>query len=163
LAVSTNKKVTVVRFDREALHGFVQMANYLAPEGVELLSPAGTVASIPYGDIKCVCFVKDWDKAENLLEKRTFASRPKQEGLWVKAIWRDGDSIEALLANRLLDLDASGYPVVPPDPGANAQRLFLPKAALSELVVLGVVGAGRKPAAARPAKSGPAQQLKMFD
>lgn len=161
MAVSTNKKVTVVRFDRDVMHGFVQPATYLAPEGVELLSPAGTLASIPYSDVKCICFVKDWDKAEALLEKRAFASRPKQEGLWVKATWRDGDAIEALLANRLLDLEPAGYPLIPPDPAANAQRLFVPKPALRELVVLGVVGATlkRKPAA----KAGPPSQLKMFD
>lgn len=140
MAVSTNKKVTCIRFDREMLTGFVQPATFLQSEGVELLSPSGTVTVLPYGDLKCVCFVRDWDGGEKILEKRSFASRPKQEGLWVRFVWRDGDQMEALLPNRLLELEPLGFTVVPPDPGGNSQKLFLPRTALRELQVLGVVG-----------------------
>ncbi len=141
MAVSTNKKVTCIRFDREPLTGFVQPAVYLQPEGLELLSQSGTVTIVPYADVKCVCFVRDWDSVEKTIEKRSFASRPKQEGLWVRFAWRDGDTMEALLPNRLLDLEPLGFTVVPPDPAGNAQRLFLPRQALKEMQVLGVVGA----------------------
>lgn len=152
MAVSTNKKATCIRFDRELLTGFVQPATYLQPDGLELLSPSGTVTVLPYTDVKCLCFVRDWDAGEKTLEKRTFASRPKQEGLWIRFVWRDGDAMEALLPNRLLDLEPLGFTVVPPDPGGNAQKIFVPKASLKELLVLGVVGGSqlRQPKKAKP-------------
>lgn len=162
MAISTNKKVIVVRFDREALTGFVQPATYLAAESVELLSQTGNVLAVPYGDVKAVCFVRDWNDTDRLLEKRTFASRPKQEGLWVKLLWKDGDWIEALLANRLLDLEPTGFSVVPPDPSANAQKIFVPRAALREVSVLGVVGSPLRQQS-RSKKPTSQDQLKMFD
>ncbi len=162
MAVSTNKKVTCVRFDRELLTGFVQPATFLQPEGLELLSPSGTVTVLPYTDIKCVCFVRDWDNAEKILEKRTFASRPKQEGLWIRFVWRDGDVMEALLPNRLLDSDPLGFTVVPPDPAGNSQKLFLPRPALKDLQVLGVVG-GSQLRQQKKAKPAVPDQIKLFD
>ena len=161
MAVSTNKKVTCIRFDREVLTGFVQPSSYLQAEGLELLSPSGTVTVVPYGDIKCVCFVRDWDGPDKTLDKKTFASRPKQEGLWIRFVWRDGDGMEALLPNRLLELEPLGFTVVPPDPGGNAQKLFLPRLALKEFTVLGVVGSQmRQPKKAKPA---PPDQIQLFD
>lgn len=160
MAASTNKKVTVVRFDREPLPGFVQLGTFLTPEGIELLSPAGTVSTVPYADIKAVCFVREWDTPQALLEKKLFASRPKQEGLWIRLDWRDGDQLEALLPNRLTELEPQGFTVTPPDAGTNAQRLFIPRGALRACTVLGVIGV--KQAGAKRAKT-PAEQLRMFD
>jgi hypothetical protein len=158
LAAATNKKVTVVRFDREPLPGFVQMGAFLAEGGLELLSPAGTISLIPYADIKAVCFVKDWDGAGALLEKKVFASRPKQEGLWVRLDWRDGDFLEALLPNRLLELEPQGFTVNTPDAGA--QRIFVPRSALRAFTVQGVIGV--RQAGAKRGRV-PHEQLKMFE
>jgi hypothetical protein len=160
MAASTNKKVTVLRFDREPLPGFVQVATYLGDNGVELLTPAGAISVIPYSDVKCVAFVREWEAPAILLEKKSFASRPKQEGLWVRLEWRDLDWSEALLANRLLDLEPHGFTVVPPDSGANAHRLFVPKAALREFKVLGVIGTKGPGNRTRRV---PEEQLKMFE
>ena len=161
MAASTNKKVTVVRFDRESLPGFVQMTTYLAEGGVELLSPAGSVTLVPYADVKAVAFVREWESPQILLEKKSFASRPKQEGLWVRLEFRDLDWSEALLPNKLLELEPQGFTVVPPDSGANAHRLFVPKAALREIKVLGVIGTAANKD--RRAKKTPEEQLKMFE
>lgn len=161
MAASTNKKVTVVRFDREPLPGFVQLTTYLAENGVELLSPSGSVTLVPYVDVKCVAFVREWDSPHILLEKKSFASRPKQEGLWVKLEFRDTDWSEALLANKLLELEPQGFTVVPPDSGANVHRLFVPKAALREIRVLGVIGSAAN--RDRRVKKTPEEQLKMFE
>ena len=160
MAASTNKKVTVVRFDREPVTGFVQLGTYLGADGVELLTPAGSVSQIPYGDVKCVAFVREWESPSILLEKKSFASRPKQEGLWVRLDWRDLDWTEALLANRLLEIEPHGFTVVPPDSGANAHRLFVPKAALREMKVLGVIGIKSPGNRIRKAVE---EQLKMFE
>lgn len=160
MAGSTNKKVVVWRFDRESLPGFINPATYLQPSGVELLSSTGTLTLIPYAEVKSVCFVKDWSPGDPHLERRLFTSRPKQEGLWVRLKFVDGESIDGLLANKLLDLEPYGFTVVPPDPSSNNQRMFIPRVALAELQVLGVVGSALRP---RKPKEPPKEQLKMFD
>ena len=49
--------------------------------------------------------------------------------------------------------------MVPPDPGFQNQRVFVPKAALSEVQVLGVVGSPLR----KRKKPVPAEQIEMFD
>jgi hypothetical protein len=159
LSPSTTKKVLVSRFDRESLAGFVNPQTYLAPGGLELLSTTGTIAILPYGEVKFVCFVRDFQQGEPGKEMRLFSSRPKHEGLWIRARFRDGDVMEGVLQNNLLQLEAAGFTFVPPDPGYQYQRLFVPRAALSEISVLGVVGSPL-----RRKKKGPLKdQIEMFD
>lgn len=150
MSSSTNKKVVIYRFDRESIAGFVSPQTWLATSGVEVLTPAGAVATVPYGEIKAVCFVKDFDGGVWAGERRLFASRPKTEGLWVRALFRDNDFVEGILPNELLQLEAQGYLVAPPDASSNNQRVFLPRTALKEMKVIGVVGTPRRPAKAKP-------------
>jgi hypothetical protein len=159
LGVSTNKKVLVSRFDREALTGFVNPQSYLLAEGLELLTQAGTVTVIPYQEIKLVCFVRDFLQGEPGKELRSFTSRPKMEGLWIRMRFRDGDAMDGMLANNLLQLDTFGFSVIPPDPGFQNQRIFVPRMALTGIQVLGVVGS---PLRRRKAKPVPKEQLEMF-
>lgn len=156
---STSKKVVVVRFEREQATGYAPVS-FDESDNLEVLTPAGSVLIMPYRDVKAVCFVKSWEEPAGIEERRSFASRPRQEGLWVKALFRDGDFLELLLPNRLLDQPLKGILGTPPDAAGNTQRIFLPKAALSDCVVLGVVGAGRKTTPRKAANEG---QLKMFD
>ena len=159
MAGSTNKKVLVARFDRETLTGFVNPATYLSADGLELLTPIGTVLIVPYAEAKTVSFVRDFDQVEPRPEMRQFTTRPKMEGLWVRMKFRDGDTMDGLLPNNLLQLETQGFTIVPPDPGFQNQRVFVPKAALSEVQVLGVVGSplrkGRKKAVSQ-------EQLEIF-
>lgn len=67
----------VLRFDRETLPGFVNQQSWLQPQGLELLSTGGAVLSIPYPEIKFVCFVRDFEQGEPRREMRTFSTRPK--------------------------------------------------------------------------------------
>jgi hypothetical protein len=153
--------VIVARFDREALSGFVSPQTYLSQEGLELLTTVGTIVIVPYGEVKTVSFVRDFDQGEPRRELRQFTTRPKMEGLWVRLRFRDGDAMDGLLPNNLLQLQLEpyGFTLVPPDPGFRNQRVFVPKAALTEVQVLGVVGMrkGRKP------KPVPVEQISMFD
>ena len=158
---STHKKVLVSRFDREMLSGFVNPQSYLLPEGLELLSLNGAVSVVPYGEIKLVCFVRDFEQGEPSKELRLFTTRPKMEGLWLRMQFRDGDAMDGLLANNLLQLDPYGFSVIPPDPGFQNQRIFVPKAALAEVKVLGVVGSPLR--AARKPKAVPKEQIEMFE
>jgi hypothetical protein len=160
LAVSTTKKVLVTRFDREPLAGFVNPNSYLQAEGLELLSQGGAVSMVPYSEIKLVCFVRDFQQGEPRKELRLFTTRPKMEGLWVRLRFRDGDVMDGMLANNLLQLDTYGVSVIPPDPGFQNQRIFVPRAALSIVQVLGVVGS---PLRMRKAKPTTKEQLEMFD
>lgn len=149
------------RFDREPLAGFVKPQTYLQPDGLELLSQNGSVSVVPYGEIKLVCFVRDFQQGEPRKELRLFTTRPKMEGLWVRMRFRDGDLMDGMLANNLLQLDSYGLSVIPPDPGFQNQRIFVPKAALSSVQVLGVVGS---PLRMRKPKRPPSkEQLEMFD
>jgi hypothetical protein len=160
LAASTSKKVLIQRFDRDALPGFVNPRTCFLQAGVELITTAGNVAIIPYDEIKLVCFVRDFDSGNAPVERRIFQSRPKTAGLWLRMHFRDGDTLEGLHPNNLLLMEPYGFTVTPPDPSANEQRVFVPRAALSEIQALGVIGSPlRRQKSRKPAKD----QLEMFE
>ncbi len=138
MAGSTTKKALIRRFEKEPLQGFLHPHQYLQPEGIEMLTPGGTVVAVSYGEIKTVCFVKDFDTAVD--SGKVFQTRPKMEGLWVRMEFRDGDLMDGILPNHLLQWDVYGYAVIPPEPYSNNQKVFVPRLALSEISVLGVVG-----------------------
>ncbi|MBV8816734.1 MAG: hypothetical protein JO022_00180 [Acidobacteriaceae bacterium] len=150
----------VTRFDRETLPGYVSPQTYLQDTGLELLTPEGTVSLLPYSDVKLVCFVREFGQGEPRRELRLFTARPKLQGLWVRMKFRDGDLLDGILPNNLLLLDRTGFTVVPPDPNFQNQRLFVPKSALAEMAVLGVVGTAR--ATRKPVQPATKEQLEMF-
>jgi hypothetical protein len=161
VAGTTNKKVLVARFDRETLAGFIQTPGGFAADAVELLTPAGALVQVAYSETKAVCFVRDFESGETWREHRSFATRPKSAGLWVRLRFRDGDSLEGMVANNLLLMEPAGFSIVPPDPTFQNQRIFVPRMALEEVQVLGVIGS---PLHRRPAKPAvkPEGQLEMF-
>jgi hypothetical protein len=86
---------------------------------------------------------------------RIFMTRPKLEGLWVRMMFRDGEVLDGILPNNLLAWDIAGFTVTPPEPDSNNQRVFVPRSALKNIQVLGVVGS---PLRVKRKKSGePAQ------
>jgi len=160
LGGSTTKKVLVSRFDRESLSGFVNPQTYLLEEGLELMTQSGSVSVVPYSEVKLVCFVRDFQQGEPRKELRLFTTRPKLEGLWLRMYFRDGDAMDGILSNNLLQLDSFGFSVVPPDPGFQNQRIFVPRAALESIQVLGVVGSPlRAPRKGKPVSK---EQMEMF-
>ena len=150
----------VSRFDREPLSGFVSPQNYLLPEGLELLSQDGAVNIVPYAEVKLVCFVRDFQQGEPRKELRLFTTRPKMEGLWIRMRFRDGDAMDGLLSNNLLLMEPYGFSVIPPDPGFQNQRVFIPKAAVTGVQVLGVIGS---PLRIRKTKPTPKEQIGLFE
>jgi Family of unknown function (DUF6982) len=160
VALSSNKKVLVVRFDRETLPGFVQTPGGLEGEAIELLRPDGNLVHIPFSETKVVCFVRDWEDGESWREHRSFTTRPKSPGLWARFRFRDGDSLEGILPNNLLQMEAQGFSAVPPDPSFQNQRVFIPRTALEHVEILGVIGSAlRRRSKPRPDEG----QLKMFE
>lgn len=162
MASSTSKRVLVVRFDRESVPGFIDHANFLRPSGIELLTPAGSVSVLPYADVKAICFVKDLGDPPSWKENRLFVARPKTEGLWVRFHFKDGDLMDGLLPHNLLSWEVEGFTVAPADPTFQNQRVFLPKTALTETKLMGVVGAQTRQFR-RPKSGLPENQLEMFE
>ena len=158
LGGSTTKKAVLQRFDKEALAGYVNPVTYLQPTGVELLSAAGNIATIPYAEIKTVAFVRDFDDPEP--ERHVFFTRPKMEGLWISLRFRDGVVMEGIMTNNLLQLEPYGFTVIPPDSLGNRQRIFVPRLALASIEVLGVVGS---PLRRRKEKAAPKEQIGLFE
>jgi hypothetical protein len=138
MASSTAKKVVVRRFDRENLTGFVNTFSYLQPFHIELLKPDGSLVTLPYGEVKSVCFVSDFEAEAD--SSRIFMTRPKLEGLWIRMVFRDGEVMAGILPNNLLVWEAAGFTVTPPEPDANNQKVFVPRQAVKSTQVLGVVG-----------------------
>jgi hypothetical protein len=147
----------VYRFDRESLRGYVNPATWITEGGVELLSPEGALVTLPLFDLKVVSFVKDFDGGSLLQEKRLFASRPKTAGIWVRAQLRNNEVLEGVMSNDLLLIERFGFWLIPPDPSSNNQRLFLPRAALKEFRVVGVIGSKRR------GKAETERQIKLFE
>jgi hypothetical protein len=157
---STTKRVLLERFDREPLKGFANPQTMLQAGGIELMRPDGSVAMIPYEQVKAVCFVRDLEGGGVFGERRQYATRPKSTGLWMGLEFRDGDRLEGIIPNNLLQLDAQGFSLSPPEATGNTQRVFVPRQALREIVVLGVIGTP-KPPGRRPKPVAP-EQIRLF-
>lgn len=142
MPASTAKKVIVRRFDRENLIGYINPLSYLQPQGLELLKPDGALVVVPYGELKSVSFVKDFDAEAE--PARVFLTRPRLEGLWARMVFRDGEVMDGILPNNLLSWEVAGFTVTPPESDSNNQRVFVPREALRSIQILGVVGSPLK-------------------
>jgi len=157
---STRKKVVVLLLDRSHLQGYLNPSALARAEGFELLTPDGEHVSVAMATVKSVYFVREFPETFQP-ERKVFLSRPKLDGLWVRLRFRDEDVMEGIVANDLLDLLDSAVQLTPPDLHGNTLRLFIPRSALTEMKVLGVVGAARRtPRAAGAAAS---SQSKLFN
>ena len=145
---STHKKVVVALLDGKSLRGYLNPARLGQIDPLDLLTPSGEHQGLPLSKIRSVYFVRDFDH-DFEPGRKAFLSRPKLDGLWLRLRFLDGDSLEGVFPNDLLSLMDNGLQITPPDLNSNTDRIFIPRAALSEVTVLGVVGiARRKPAAA---------------
>jgi hypothetical protein len=152
---STHKKVIVMLTDKKPLRGYLNPVRLGQADPVDLLSPDGEHVAIPLAKVRSIYFVREFsDEFEP--ERKAFLSRPKLDGLWVRLRYNEGDTLEGVVPNDLLSLLDNGVQITPPDRNSSTDRIFVPRAALSEVTVLGVVGiARRKPAAAAAAASQP--------
>lgn len=159
---STHKKVIVRKMDRDTMQGYVAPASFVVEGKLELMNTAGKVVLIELANVKGVYFVREFADMDASARK-TFATRPRTEGLWVRLKFRDNDVLEGLMPNDLTQLSRDGFLINPPDSRGNLQRIFVPRSALAELTVLGVIGGPaarrRHPRAAPAADS---RQVPMF-
>lgn len=120
------------------------------------------LAVIPYGDVRAVYFVRNLDIELDARERKVFSSRPKLDGLWVRMKLRDNEMLEGVMPNNLLMVGEYGLTVTPPDANSNVQRIFVPREALEELTVVGVIGSPmRRPRKKRALPAG--QQAGLFE
>lgn len=140
---STHKKVIVRKMDRDSVSGYVAPAQFIHEGKLELLNTSGTVILIDLREIKGVYFVREFGDSESLARK-TFTSRPRTEGLWVRLRFKDSEVLEGLMPADLSQSPAEGFLMNPPDQRSNTQRIFVPRTAIESLTVLAVIGAGRR-------------------
>jgi hypothetical protein len=150
---SSRKKAIARRFTRDWVAGYVVFDGsspdgFLKEGSLELLALDGKVLSLNLKTIKWLCFIRDFNsgEAENpeRLLRKTFAGRPRTEGLYLRATLTDGDQIEGIASNDLSLITANGILLTPPDVRSNTQRVWIPAASLSELEVVAVIGGAAK-------------------
>jgi hypothetical protein len=149
-ASSTHKRVAVALFEGPADQGYVNPASLGHDQAIELLTRDGEHKAITIDHVKAAYFVKEFTESPEP-ERKTLLSRPKLDGLWVRLRFRDDDEIEGVVPNDLLDLLDGGIRLTPPDLHGNCLRIFIPRTALTEMKVLGVVGVARRPQRAKVA------------
>jgi hypothetical protein len=157
MSTGSTKKAMVYRFDRELLGGFVDSSRPIEDNSVQLLNPSGVVQQIPVSQIKAICFVRDFISGP-AWTRTQYAVRPRQQGLWVRIRFQDGELLEATMPNNLSAFDPEMLSISPPETIMGVQRILIPRAAIEQFEVLGVVGSPLK-----RAKSGAQNQLSMFE
>jgi hypothetical protein len=187
---SAHKKVIVRRFLGDTVPGYLPLARFVRSRSIgkadgrafDLLDLSGRVVTMPLADIKYICYVRDFNLNDSTnperLTRRTFLARPRTEGLWVRLTFRsattssssttispEGDIFEGLapLDLSLADdmLDDAGLFLIPPDVRSNTQRVYIPRAAITDLQLLAVITSPsrRKPS---PGSSTPSLQDDLF-
>src|ERR1700716_1933817 len=115
---SSHKKVIVRKMGRDSISGYVSPANFVVEGKLELLNPTGKVVMIDLSEVKSVDFVRDFSDAASP-GRKTFTTRPRTEGLWVRLRFTDNDMMEGMMANDLLQTRPEGYLLTPPDTRGN--------------------------------------------
>jgi hypothetical protein len=154
---STHKKAIVRKMGRDSASGYVS-PNFIVEGKLELLNPSGKVVLIDLREVKSLDFVRDFNDAASPARK-TFTTRPRMEGLWVRLKFTDNDILEGMMPNDLNQLAPEGYLITPPDTRGNIQRIFVPKSALEEISVLAVIGHPQ----GRRKRAEDAQQVALFN
>ncbi len=167
---SAHKKVIIRRFTGETLPGYLPLSGFVRNRAIDLLDLTGRVIPLLLSDIKHVCYVREFNlnDASNpeRLTRRTFLSKPRTEGLWLRMTFRSGDVLEGLapIDITLTDdlIQDAGLQLTPPDARSNTQRIYVPRTSLTELQLLAVITtpSRRKPL---PAASVPSLQEDLFD
>jgi hypothetical protein len=166
----SRKKVILRTLDNTLHYGYLPLNAILSDPAspqptVDLLDLSAHVLPIPLHVVRHIAYVRDFnlqdpENPENLL-RRTFLTRPRTEGLWLRLTLTHSEPLEGLapldlsLADNLLE--DRGLYLTPPDIRSNTQRLFLPRSAITSLQLLAVITtpSRSKPLPTPPALSDP--------
>ena len=149
---AAQKKVIVQRTLGDSVAGYLPTHGFVEAETIPLLDLEGRLFRIPLRETKFIAFVRNFDLNEaaqlDRSLRRTFLARPRGEGLWIRVTFVSGDALEGLVAAgvSLLDemLDLRGLQLTPPDTRANCQRIYVPRASILRLDMLGIVATASK-------------------
>lgn len=148
----------MVLVDKRPLRGYLNPSRLGQGDLVDLLTQDGEHEEIPLAKVRSIYFVRDFSDAFEP-ERKAFLSRPKLDGLWVRLRYSDGETIEGVVPNDLLTMLDNGIQITPPDLNSTTDRIFIPRPALTELTVLGVVGIARR----KPSVPAAAIQPRLFN
>ena len=145
--MASQKKVIVRQFDGTVFWGYLPGTGILDGLDIQLLDTTGRVQPVPLHLVKTIAYVKDFnldDPADpERLGRRTFPGRPRSEGLWLKLELSDKETFEGLahlefgFMDSLIEDRCVG--ITPPDAKSNTYRLLVPRSALENLQVLGLI------------------------
>lgn len=167
--MSAARKPVIVRYlTRDWCAGYASANPAEEISDLELLDGAGKLRRIPWPQVKWVCYIRELPaegsvftnsggEPERLL-RRKFSTRPRMAGLWLGLTLSDGEELEGVAANDRSLIESAGLLLTPPDTRSNTQRVFIPRAAIREFTVLGVV---RPPSMAQQKTGGQAQLFEM--
>jgi hypothetical protein len=163
---STAKRLILYRFDRQPVEALAHTDSYLGETGVEVMTCDGNLQAIEYAEVKALCFGTEGAPADLFSTSAVFERRPKTAGLWASFVLRDGDVLEGVLPHNLLEWPKQGYLLTPPRSGTYRQRVFLPRQAVRETALRGMVGKPLQAVAKKSVQPGAPdadRQLSMFD
>lgn len=159
---SSRKKAIFRKLSRDWVAGYLPAGGFVRNGKVEMLDLEGKVVALAVEDLKWICYVRDFNSGElnnpERLLRKTFAGRPRGEGLFVRVRLKDGDLMEGLAANDASLVASDGVFLTPPDLRSNTQRIWIPRGAIEELEVVAVVGGGKKKAPAAEATEAETQE-----
>lgn len=166
---STQKKAVLRMHDGSWLAGYLPPLGFVrrgaSPDAIELLDLSARRQLIPLATLKWACFVRDFNSGEpgnpERLLRTTFSGRPRMAGVWLRMTLKDETVLEGLVANDLSLLDPAGLLLTPPDTRSNTQRIFLPRASITDLSIVAVIG-GATAAAPKRKPPVPARQGDLF-
>lgn len=163
MAVS-RKKAIARKLTQEWVAGYLPSSGFLREGAVEMLGLDGKILQLNAEELKWICYVRDFNSGdaanpERLLRK-TFAGRPRTEGVLLRLKLADGDVIEGLSANDASLVSGQGIFLTPPDVRSNTQRIWVPSISIAGLEVVAVVAAAKRKQASPEAR--PATQEKLF-
>ncbi len=124
-----------------------------------MLTPDGTLMGVAYAELKALCFVSENAQPDLFDLHPMFERRPKAAGLWVRFTFRDGAQLDGVLSHNLLEWPQHGYFATPPYASTNRQRMFIPRLALTQTDLRGVINAELRRKSEPPVE----RQLPMFD
>jgi hypothetical protein len=160
--MATAQKKVVVRCAGGTLAwGYLPPSGFAVDGRVELIEADARAKVIDLNEIQTIAYVRDFNLDDAVeperMGRRSFAARPKGEGLWIRVEFlRDLAPLEGLLNFNFAALDGlledRGIFLVPPDGRSNTLRLFVPRMALRSLEVLGWVTSPSKKLAEKTAK-----------
>jgi hypothetical protein len=152
---SAQKKVVVRRFVGGVAWGYLPQEGLRLGDAVQLMAVDGKSNPIAINEIKLIAYVRDFNLTDaqepERLGRKAFPGRPRGDGVWLRLRFKDGDALEGLADVGVGFLDTAmldgGLFLTPPDTRGNTLRVFVPRAALASLEVLGWVTAPSKKAA----------------